>query len=117
VNRVAALATLAAGILVPACHDEPALLHVESALVPAGARLTLVPAPGVRINARLKPALELPDGTILRFDSDSLTADSSYFSAVPTAVIPGVRGDVHGHLRASVCPAGKNVCMSVELEI
>ena len=66
-----------------ACGHEPPL-----ALKP-GPPLRLEAAPGVRINARLKPALELDDGTVVRFDSPCVTADSAYFAAAPTAAPPG----------------------------
>ena len=66
------LATLAIAV---ACHGPPPLVALE-----AGPPLRLVAAPGVRINARLKPAIELDDGTVLRFDSPSLTPDSAYFA-------------------------------------
>ena len=69
------LATLA----LAACHGPPPLVALE-----AGPPLRLVAAPGVRINARLKPALELEDGTVMRFDSPRLTADSAYFAVAPT---------------------------------
>jgi hypothetical protein len=83
--------------------DQAAPLHVDH--VPAGdsTRLTLVAAPGVRINARLKPALELPDGSVLRFDSPRLTADSAYFAEPPSVLVAGLRKDVRGTLRASIC--------------
>jgi hypothetical protein len=66
-------------------------------------RLALVASPGVRINARLKPALELADGTILRFDSPRLTADSAYFAEPPSTFVGMSWKDVHGTLRASIC--------------
>jgi hypothetical protein len=94
------LATLA----VAACHGPPPLVALE-----AGPPLRLVAAPGVRINARLKPALELDDGTVLRFDSPRVTSDSAYFAAAPTAVAPR-SGSRYGTLRLSVCPAGERLC-------
>lgn len=99
------LATLATAT---ACHSRPPLVALE-----AGPPLRLVAAPGVRINARLKPALELDDGTVLRFDSPRVTPDSAYFAAAPTAAPPeGVR---HGTLRVSVCPSGEGICRSLEI--
>src|SRR5688572_22613929 len=50
-------------------------LQVRHSVEGDGTRLALVAAPGIRINARLQPALELADGTILRFHSPRLTAD------------------------------------------
>jgi len=87
-----------AGTAVPA-----APLRVDQVSAGDGIRLTLVPAPGIRINARLKPALELPDGTVLRFDSPRITADSAYFAEPPSVLVAGPGKAVRGTLRASVC--------------
>ncbi|HYL55172.1 MAG TPA: redoxin domain-containing protein [Gemmatimonadales bacterium] len=81
------------------------------------ASLRLVAAPGVRINARLKPALELDDGSVLRFDSPSLTPDSAYFAAPPTAAPVPPGGPHRGILRASVCPSREKFCRAVELAV
>src|SRR6266699_2059743 len=92
-------------------------LLAESPLtLDAGPPLRLVAAPGVRINARLKPALELDDGTVVRFDSPHVTADSAYFTAAPTAA-PPLTGNRHGTLRLSVCPAGEKICRLVEMAV
>ena len=72
-------------------------------------------APGVRISARLKPALELDDGTVLRFDSPLLTSDSAYYAVPPTAAPPG--GAHRGTLRASICRSGEGICQSVRLAV
>ncbi len=72
-------------------------------------------APGAQINARLKPALELDDGTVVRFDSPRLTADSAYFAAAPTAAPP--EGARRGTLRVSVCPSGEGICRSLEIAV
>ena len=93
---------------VPACRGRPPLVVLDP-----GPPLTLVAAPGVRISARLKPALELDDGTVLRFDSPSLTPDSAYFAAAPTVAPP--QGARRGTIRVSVCPSGENLCRSVEM--
>ncbi len=93
-----------------ACRGRPPLVALE-----AGPLLRLVAAPGVRINARLKPALELADGTVLRFDSPHLTPDFAYFAATPTAAPP--RGARRGTLRVSVCPSGETVCRSIETAV
>jgi len=101
------LATLA----IAACHGPPPLVALE-----AGPPLRLVAAPGVRINARLKPALELDDGTVLRFDSPRMTPDSAYFAAAPTvATTPS--GGRHGTLRLSFCPAGERLCRLVVMAV
>lgn len=83
----------------------------------AHTRVALLPAPGLKVNARLKPALELPDGRVLRFDSPRLTADSAYFADPPTALIAGQQARVHGKLRASVCDAGETVCRLVVVDL
>src|SRR5256712_12310317 len=93
-----------------ACHSRPPLVALE-----AGPPLRLVAAPGVRINARLKPALELDDGTVLRFDSPRVTPDSAYFAAAPTAAPP--EGARRGTLRVSVCPSGEGICRSLEIAV
>ncbi|MGH7703253.1 MAG: hypothetical protein ACREMO_09175 [Gemmatimonadales bacterium] len=100
-----------------ACHREPSLVRLEIRPADSETRLTLLAAPGARINARLKPALELRDGTILRFDSPHLTPDSSYFSDPPIAVITSRTLRIHGTLRASVCAEAEKVCRTVEQEI
>jgi hypothetical protein len=69
-------------------------------------------APGARINARLKPALERKDGSVLRFEAASVTADSSYFTAPPVLI---VHGGAAGIVRASVCGEGESVCRMVEV--
>ncbi len=92
-------------------------LRIETAPAGADTRLTLIPASHIKLNARVKPALELADGTILRFDSAELTADSAYFSAPPTAVLPGRHRQVRGTVRASVCENDAPVCRSLVLEL
>ena len=80
-------------------------------------RLTLLAPPGAKVNARLAPALELPDGTVLRFAAGRLTADSAYFAEPPTSHLPGRHDRIHGTLRASVCGADELVCRTVSLEL
>lgn len=78
--------------------------------------LRLVPAAGARINAQFKPALETATGDRIIFDSPAVTVDSEYFTAPPFAKINGA-SPINGTLLASVCPAGKQVCMSVKLPV
>jgi hypothetical protein len=101
---VAALAALLA------CRGRPPLVVLE-----AGPPLRLVAAPGVQINARLKPAIELDDGTVLRFDSPQLTPDSAYFAGAPTAALP--EGAGRGTLRVSVCSSGEAICRSLAMAV
>jgi hypothetical protein len=80
-------------------------------------RLTLHAGPHVKINARLAPALELDDQTILRFRTGLRTADSAYYTEPPSAVLPGRHAQVHGTLRASVCRDDEQICRAVRMEI
>jgi hypothetical protein len=101
--------------LVLACAERPApLISVRSERRGDETRLTLLAAPGARINARLLPALERTGGSVLRFHGTSLTADSSYFTAPPTL---DVEGDPSGVIRASVCPEGEAVCRRVQVTV
>jgi hypothetical protein len=92
-------------------------LRVEAEPAGANTSLTLLAAPGLRLNARLKPALELPDGRVIRFDSPHLTPDSAYFAEPPRAIAAGRQARWRGKLRASVCDAGQTVCRSVVLDL
>ena len=106
-----ALAGLACGGERPA-----APFRVTTTAAGADTRLTLIAAPGYKVNARLAPALELPDGTVLRFDA-ARTADSSYFAEPVHALVAGRHVEVHGTLRASVCRQDELVCRSLTLEL
>jgi thiol-disulfide isomerase/thioredoxin len=98
--------------------EEPyAELEVKTAPAGPDTRVTLVAAPGLKVNARLKPALELKDGTVLRFDSPRLTPDSAYFTEPPTAVLAGRHEGLAGILRASVCGLEEQVCRKVEVKL
>jgi hypothetical protein len=112
--------TLMALGLVAACSrppTDPASLHVTATPSGPDTRLTLHAEPGLKINARLAPALELGDGTVLRFRHGLLTADSSYYAEPPSAVLPGRHARVHGTLRASVCRDDEQVCRAARVEI
>lgn len=109
----------AAGLLLVSlagCHRADSLLSITRTRGPDGLRLVLVGAPGARINARLRPALELTDGRVLRFDGAGLTPDSSYYTTQPELRLsePLPRGGV---IRASVCPAGLAVCREVTIPL
>lgn len=110
---------LAVTALLGACarpERAPAELRVERTSMGADTKVSLIAVPGLKINARLKPALELTDGTVLRFDSPRLTADSAYFAEPPVAVVAG-RHRIRGTLRASVCGIHEQLCRSVTLEL
>lgn len=88
----------------------PVPFRVERMRGSSGLELTLVASTGARINARLRPALELPDGSVLRFQGVEVTPDSAYFTGAPAVTVPaGVR---RATVRASVCPAGQQICRS-----
>jgi hypothetical protein len=115
-----ALRAAAALLLLAGCAGEPGadpLVRLETARAGEYTRVTLVPASHVKLNARLKPALELADGSILRFDTPRLTADSAYFAEPPAAVLPGRHRRVRGTLRASVCENDAPVCRALVLEL
>ena len=96
---------------------QPAALRLATSPAGPDTRLTLHAQPGIQINARLAPALELADGTVLRFAGTERTADSAYFTAPPTARLAGRHARVHGTLRASVCRADEQVCRSITLPL
>lgn len=102
---------LAGTVTASACTvAEPQYLRVERTPMAEGVRLRLVPVGGARINARLAPVLELPDGGVVSFAGGELTPDSAYFTTPPEAIAgaPAV-----GIIRASICPAGEGVCRVV----
>jgi len=112
--------TLLALGLATACSRPPAEsgpLQVTTAPSGPDTRLTLHAAPHLKINARLAPALELRDGTVLRFSAGLRTADSSYYAEPPSAVLSGRHAQVHGTLRASVCRDDEQVCRAVRVDI
>jgi hypothetical protein len=112
--------TLVAIGLATACSRPPTEsgpLQVTTAPSGPDTRVTLHPAPHLKINARLAPALELGDGTVLRFNTGLRTADSAYYAEPPSAVLPGRHARVHGTLRASVCRDDEQVCRAVRVEI
>jgi hypothetical protein len=98
-------------------QTNPAPLALITAPAGSDTRVTLVAAPGLKINARLKPALEMADGRVLRFDSPLLTPDSAYFTAPPVALLAGRHDRLRGTLRASVCGVHELVCRSVTLRL
>jgi hypothetical protein len=95
-----------------ACRSRPPVVALE-----AGPPLRLVAAPGVQINARLKPALELDGGAVVRFDSPYLTPDSAYFAAPPTASPAPPPAAHRGSLRVSVCSSGEGICRTVAMTV
>ncbi len=120
VTTAALRMTLAALALAAACSRPPiesGPLRLTTAPSGPDTRLTLHAAPHLRINARLAPALELGDGTLLRFRTGLRTADSAYFAEPPSTVLPGHHAQVHGILRASICRDDEQICRAVKVEI
>lgn len=72
--------------------------------------LRLLPAAGVRINARLRPVLEQPDGSVHPFSGAA--PDSDYFDTPP---ILALTGPAVGVVHASICLPGERVCRRVDI--
>lgn len=94
-------------------RDAPSQLGLTATPLGPDTRVALVAAHGLKVNARVKPALELTDGRVVRFDSPLLTPDSAYFTAPPVAVLTGRHDRIRGTLRASVCGVDEQVCRTV----
>lgn len=114
------LAAAVAAALLASCSGAPARpgpLHLTTEPSGSDTRVTLHAGSGLKVNARLAPALELPDGGVLRFDSPRRTADSAYFAEPPSALWAGRHRSAHGRLRASVCYDRELVCRTLTLEL
>ena len=98
-----------------ATEEDP--VRLEQSPSAGGAILRLLPAAGVRINARLVPTLELNDGTRIGLVADALTKDSAYFSAPPSAFVTAAQTKTGGSIRVSYCPQGDSVCRTVLLPV
>jgi len=96
-------------VVVTGCRHEAAF---QVRVDPGGSEslVTLIVPPSLRVNARVPPGLELPDGRVLRFRADRLSADSAYLLAPISAVVPFKTDTVHGTLRMSVCDTVAQVC-------
>ena len=108
---------IAAAAACSAAPPSDAPLHLTTAPLGPDTRLTLYAAPHLKVNARVAPALELRDGTVLRFRTGLRTADSAYYTEPPSAILPGRHERVHGTLRASVCRDDEQICRSVSVGI
>ena len=105
------LAFLAAG-----CSSPPPMISVEVHNTATGHHLTLVPAQGARINAKVRPAFERADGSVLYFDALGTTPDSTYYTAEPFLDLSDPETP-RGLVRVGVCPAGERVCRVVVLRL
>jgi len=99
-----------------ACFRESPLVSLDILRTTGGYHISLLAAPGARINARLKPALELASGEVLRFDSPQVTPDSSYFTGSPAAEVQGAERP-RGRIRVAVCAPGEQVCRRLAFEV
>lgn len=108
-------------IVLPAACDvvreETSPVALEVVPTSSGFGLSLNAAPGVKINARLRPTLELEDGSNVLFDHGHLTRDSAYFADSPRAVVSGTPGRLAGMLRVSICSDTATYCQSVRIPI
>ena len=115
VIRFAMPALAILGCAQPSRTDMP--FHLTTSPAGAETRVALHADPHLKINARLPPALDLADGTRLRFVTGRLTADSAYYAEPPSALLVGRHGEVHGTLHVSVCREDERVCRSVTVEL
>jgi hypothetical protein len=102
---------LASLLAATACGYSPAAAPVSLQARSRGgeAVLTVVPAGGLRINARVPPAIELAAGGVVRLVRGRVSTDSSYFLEPPWEVRPpGV--PIRGTLRVSFCRPDEAVC-------
>jgi hypothetical protein len=111
--------TSAAFATLLACAESgpPGPLHLVTSAAGPDTKLMLVAEAGLKLNARVAPALELAGGNVLRFGGARLTPDSAYFAEPPSAVLSGRHHQVHGILRASVCREDEQVCRSLEVRL
>jgi hypothetical protein len=103
---------------VAACGSEPAAppVALKAASGAGKAILAVVPAPDLRINARVPPAIELTAGGVLRLARGRVSRDSSYFLEPPwEARPPGI--PIRGSLRVSFCRVNETVCQTVMLPV
>jgi hypothetical protein len=110
---------LAAGSPGDSVSAAPRRPEVQLAFAHEGARtrVVLVAAPNLEINAKVPPALELADGSVLRFTAPALTPDSAYFAAPPVAWIEQPADTLHGTLRVGVCQRGEEVCRRIAIAL
>lgn len=104
------------GLLAFGCGKAIPVVAAPVTLSVQGDKLTLRPAAGGRINARLAPTIELASGERIVFDQGALDSDSAYFAEPPTASFRSGTA-LLGILRVGVCPAGLAVCQSFELPV
>ncbi len=103
-------------VVVAGCRGEPDF-QVRVDPGESESLVTLIVPPPVKVNARVPPGLELPDGRVLRFRADRLSADSAYFLAPIWAAVPFKTDTVHGTLRISACDTAAQVCRQLVIAL
>lgn len=105
------LRLVSAGLFASACQSGKSkdAVHLQSELRSGEPILTVVPAPGYRINARVPPALELAAGRMIRINRGRLSADSAFFVERPWVPEPR-RAALKGTLRAGICRLDESLC-------
>jgi|GEM_PF-2954169 len=120
-KRLARAISLMLVVIVPsscnAPRGEPQPVALEVIGTSSAISLQLNASPGVRINARLKPTLELEKGRNITFDAARLTPDSAYFAEAPRAEVAGRLERISGTLRVSVCEDAASYCTTLTLPI
>jgi len=114
------LASLAgAACLRPDLEDDggvPALV-VERTAEGDGTRLHVVAPEGIKLSAAVKPVLTLESGTVVRFDTTAVSADSLYYTAPPGAWVAAPEAEIRGVLKAGICDYETATCRRVTVEI
>jgi hypothetical protein len=105
-------------VVVAACGPSrpPAPVELQERSRGGEVILAVVPNQGLRLNARVPPAVELASGDVLRLARGRISKDSSYFLEPPWEVRPeGVA--IRGTLRVSYCPPDEPVCRSMTIPV
>ncbi len=82
-----------------------------------GTLVRLIVPDSQEINARIPPAIELSDGSVLRFAAAGVTPDSAYYTEAPVAWLSYPADTLHGLLRAGICNRGELVCRAVKVRL
>ena len=101
-----------------ACGPAPSseAVRLQSEMREGKTIIAAIPAAGVRISARVPPAVELENGKIIRLAAGRALPDSSYFVEAPWGPRPaGTR--LRGVLRVSFCRASEVVCRTAAIPV
>lgn len=120
VIRLSAMVLLVGTAMPTACgeqREESPPVALEVIPTSSGFGLSLNASPHVKINARLRPTLDLEDGSSIFFVATRVTLDSAYFAESPRAILPGAPARLAGTLRVSICSDTATYCQSVKIPI